>query len=320
MPLVDMPLEKLVTYNGNTPCPFDFEEYWDGSLRELHDMDYEVSFIPADFQTPDVQCFHLWFTGVRGARIHAKILRPEGIQGTAPAVCVFHGYSGASPSFSKLLNYAGQGFVVAALDCRGQGGLSEDTGGYKGNTLIGHVTRGLDDPDSKKMLFRDIYLDTAEMADIVMKLPYVDEKRVGACGGSQGGGLTLVCAALEPRICRAAPAFPFLCDFRRVWDMDLDKAAYDDLRMFFRRHDPLHERETDVFTKLGYIDVQNLTPRIHAEVLMATALMDTICPPSTQFAAYNKIVSKKEMVLYPDFGHEDLPGWDDREFQFMLGM
>ena len=53
---------------------------------------------------------------------------------------------------------------------------------------------------------------------------------------------------------------------------------------------------------------------------MATGLMDTICPPSTQFAVYNKIKSKKEMVLYPDFGHESLPGFEDLKYQFMLGL
>ena len=45
--------------------------------------------------------------------------------------------------------------------------------------------------------------------------------------------------------------------------------------------------------------------------------MDKICPPSSQFAAYNKITSEKELVIYPDFGHEGLPGFNDRTFQFL---
>jgi len=32
---------------------------------------------------------------------------------------------------------------MAAMDCRGQGGSSEDSGGVKGNTLCGHIIRGL---------------------------------------------------------------------------------------------------------------------------------------------------------------------------------
>jgi cephalosporin-C deacetylase len=46
--------------------------------------------------------------------------------------------------------------------------------------------------------------------------------------------------------------------------------------------------------------------------------MDTICPPSSQFAAYNKIQSPKSMEIYPDFGHENLPGFADKTFDFML--
>jgi cephalosporin-C deacetylase len=65
------------------------------------------------------------------------------------------------------------------------------------------------------------------------------------------------------------------------------------------------------------VDVQHLCSRIEAEVLFATALRDTICPPSTQFAAYNKIRAPKSMVLYPDFGHENLPGHNDLIYQFM---
>jgi cephalosporin-C deacetylase len=48
--------------------------------------------------------------------------------------------------------------------------------------------------------------------------------------------------------------------------------------------------------------------------------MDTVCPPSTQFAAYNKIKAKKSMVLYPDFGHEPLPDQTDRILNFLQGL
>ena len=53
---------------------------------------------------------------------------------------------------------------------------------------------------------------------------------------------------------------------------------------------------------------------------MYIGLMDTICPPSTQYAAYNKITSKKQTVIYPDYGHEGLPGESDQTFNFMLGL
>ena len=66
--------------------------------------------------------------------------------------------------------------------------------------------------------------------------------------------------------------------------------------------------------------MQHLAPRIKARVVMATGLLDSTCPPSTQFAAYNKIASEKEMMLYPDFGHEGMLGQDEIIFQRMMAL
>ncbi len=313
--LVDMPVRELEQYQGINPCPEDHAAYWAAALEEMSAVDPQVELREVDFKTSFCTCYDLYFTGVHGARVYAKLLVPHQAQ-NAPAVLHFHGYSGASSSWTYYLPYAAEGFVVAALDCRGQAGRSEDVGGVCGNTLHGHIIRGLDGP-ADHLLFRDIFLDTAELASIVMDLPYVDASRVGAFGGSQGGGLTLACAALEPRIKAAAPSFPFLCDYQRVWEMDLAVDAYEELKEYFRNFDPRHEREREIFTKLGYIDLQYLAPRIQAKVLMFTGLMDTICPPSTQYAAYNKMTCPKEHILYPDFGHEDLPDNDDMVFGFL---
>jgi cephalosporin-C deacetylase len=318
MPLFEMPLEELRSYNGRNPKPADFEAYWDRALRELEATEARPELIPRPNPARFAECFDLWFTGVGGARIHAQYARPR-TNGPHPAVLKFHGYSGNAGDWFDMLPWTGQGVAIAAMDARGQGGLSEDVGGVTGTTFRGQIVRGLSDsPD--KLLFRQIFLDTVQLARVVMQLPEIDPKRIGATGASQGGGLTLACAALEPRIARAAPVFPFLCDYQRVWEMDLAREAYEELTYYFKRFDPTHEREHEIFTRLGYIDVQHLTDRIAARVLMTTALMDMVCPPSSQFAAYNKIKSEKEMILYPDFGHEDLPGDNDRIFEFLSGL
>jgi cephalosporin-C deacetylase len=316
MPLIDMPLSELYQYQGINPRPADHDAFWEAALREMHAVDAQVELVPSTFKAPGADCFDLFFTGVHNARIHAKYLRPSRSDAPHPAVVIFHGYSSDSGDWSDKLCYVHLGFSVAALDCRGQGGLSEDTGGVFGNTFKGHIIRGLSDKP-ENLLFRQIFLDTAQLAGIVMAMPEVDENRVGALGGSQGGGLTLACASLEPRIRKAASMYPFLCDYKRVWDLDLAKDAYEEIRTYFRMFDPMHKRETQIFTTLGYIDVQYLAPRIKADFLMGTGLMDTLCPPSTQFAAYNKITSPKQISIFPDFGHEYLSGFDDQVFQFM---
>jgi cephalosporin-C deacetylase len=316
MPLIDYPLEQLRTYQGINPKPADFDDYWQRAIAEMKIVDPKVELIPAAFQVPIADCFDLYFTGVRGARIHAKYIRPKGVSKPHPAVIQFHGYSMDSGDWMEKVAYAALGISFISMDCRGQGGASDDVGGVKGNTLNGHIIRGLEDhPDN--LLYRHIYLDSAQLAGIVMDLPEVDPTRVAAMGYSQGGGLTLACGALEPRISKLIPAYPFLTDYRRVWEMDLAKDAYDEIKIYFRKFDPQHKREEEVFEKLGYIDVQHLAPRIKGEVMMATGLMDTITPPSTQFAAYNKITAPKRVEIYPDFGHEWLPGFADMTMTFI---
>lgn len=317
MPLLDLPLEALHAYQGRNPRPHDFDAYWERALAEMRAVDSAVEMIPASVSYPHVDCFDLYFTGVRGARIHVLYVRPKEVRAPHPAIIQFHGYSGSAGDWFDKLSYASLGFSVFAMDARGQGGLSEDTGHVRGTTLHGHIVRGLSDhPD--QMLFRHIFLDTAQLAGIVMGMEDIDAHRVGVTGWSQGGGLTIACAALVPDIKLAAPVYPFLSDYQRVWEMDLASGAYEELRTYFRHHDPQHAREAEIFTQLGYIDIQHLASRVKAKVMLGVGLMDSICPPSTQFAAFNRISSPKRLEIFPDFGHEGLPGLHDKIAQFML--
>jgi cephalosporin-C deacetylase len=316
MAVVDMPLAELKKYKGTNPKPSDFDGFWDKALAEMRAVDTGVELNPAEFKVNFADCYDMYYTGVGGARIYAKVVIPKKQQGKCPALLQFHGYTNSSGDWVHLLGYAASGFVVAAMDCRGQGGRSEDVGGVKGNTLHGHIIRGLDDKP-EKLLYRQIYLDTAQLAGIVMGMEHVDEDRVAAIGGSQGGALAVACAALEPRIAKVASVYPFLSDFKRVWELDLETRVYVELKDFFRTFDPLHEREEEIFTRLGYIDVHHLAGRIEGEVLMGVTLRDEVCPPSTQFAIYNHIRSPKTMVLYPDFSHEAIPKQADRNFEFI---
>lgn len=256
MGVFDLPLAKLREYRGINPCPEDFDDFWDRSVLEARRLDPQVECVPGDFKTPFAECYDLYFKGVGGSRIHAKYMKPVRCEEPHPAVLFFHGYTGNSGTWVERLAYAASGYSVFAMDCRGQGGPSEDLGGVTGTTYSGQIMRGLED-GPEKMYFRQIFLDVVMMADIVF---------------------------------------------------------------YFKRFDPCHEREDEIFRLLGYIDVQNFAKRIICEVLMGTALMDTTCPPSSQFAIYNKITSKKELVLYPDYIHEPIPDFADKTFQFLQGL
>lgn len=315
---IDMPIEELQTYMGKSPKPIDFDEYWDRALKELENASLDYQLVPANFKTRYADCFHLYFTGVGGASVHGKLVKPKKGKATGQGLAIFHGYSGNSGDWLDKVAYAAEGLTVLALDCRGQGGLSEDNLVVKGPTFRGHIIRGIDDPDSDKLYYRHVFLDTVQTTRILMSMDEVDEDRIGVYGQSQGGALATACAALEPRVKELFAVHPFLSDYKRVWEMDINNSAYEEIAYYFRCFDPTHARDNEVFTRLGYIDIQNLTDRIKANVCWVTGLRDNICPPSTQFAAYNKITAEKKMVLYHEFGHEHLPGHGDDVYQRFL--
>ena len=319
--LFDLPRDQLSSYGGSNPRPADFDLYWDTALTESAAAPLRSDFVVnGEIPTRVAECFDLWFAGADGARLHAKFARPRAPHRPAPALLLFHGYSDSSRDWWHMIPWVAEGFCVAWLDCRGQGGLSQDPGGHGGNTLQGHIIRGVEDPDPRKLYYRQAFLDTERLARLVASLPEVDSSRMAAFGASQGGGLTLACAALSPLISRAVAVYPFLSDYRRVYEMDLAKAAYEEITQFFLRRDPRHEREDEFFTRLGYVDIQHLAPRIRADTLMITCLQDTICPPSTQFAAYNKISAPKRVVFYPDHGHYPMIGGDDLAFRHVASI
>ena len=77
MPSYEMPLEEMKEYRGSSPCPKDFDTYWSDALAELDAVKPEPILKPAAFQAAGTECFDLYFKGVRGAKIHAKLLMPQ---------------------------------------------------------------------------------------------------------------------------------------------------------------------------------------------------------------------------------------------------
>ena len=101
--------------------------------------------------------------------------------------------------------------------------------------------------------------------------------------------MSLVPAALKPRIKQALVMYPFLIDFRTAFTTNVLASAYEELAYWFRFRDPGHLKEEGIFQTLDYIDIQYLAPRIKAQVLWGMGLEDVACPSKTQFATYNNL-------------------------------
>ena len=176
-------------------------------------------------------------------------------------------------------------------------------------------TRG--DGPVEEMYYVRLHQNIRILCRIVRELVGIDQSKVFVNGASQGGGLGLACAALNPGLVnRAAILYPFLSDYRLVWELGADLIAYEGLRYYSRWFDPDGTKKTEMFTKLGYIDVHNFAHMIRCEVLFGTGLADIVCPPITQFSVYNRLNCPKRHVLFPEYGHEEIQAFDDEIISF----
>lgn len=317
--IIDFLTASYKDYTGMGIKPTDFDEFWDKAKSEVDDLPLTYELEKVDIPSQVAEFYYLKFKGVGGATLVCQLIKPLKKQPKHPGMLMFHGYHGSSGDFVDKLSWVAEGYIVMAMDCRGQGGLSEDVTVANGTTLKGHIIRGVED-GPENLYFRSVFLDTYQCAKILASFADVDEQQLVTSGGSQGGALALVCAALYPEIKKTLAIYPFLSDYRKLFQLDIGvtATAYEELHYWFRQRDPLHKREAEFFDTLEYIDIQHLVERIKASVIWPIGLADAITPPATQFAVYNRLECPKEMIIFPEYGHDHLPGLNDQVRAFFL--
>lgn len=307
----------LEDYKGSYPTPADFNDYWDEQIKFIENVPLKYNLEKVEeYNFSNIEYFHLTFESFDGAKIYSKLIKPKN-SGKLPAMFYFHGYPGCNRNWFEKSAFCSLGYVLFAMDFRGQGGKSEDIGGIKGTTVAGHIVAGLDD-SLDNMLYRKNILDVCLLIRIAKDLDFIDANNLNCAGGSQGGAFSTICAGLNPDIKKCIIQYPFLSDMKKVYDMDLDLVAYEGLRYYARWFNTTGEEDEKFFTRLAYIDTKNFAPRIKADVLFAASKIDLVCPIATQYAVYNNINSKKELILYKKFAHESMPDFNDKMLEFLL--
>lgn len=309
-------LKKYETYMGTNPMPVDFDQFWAERMTEADQVPLHYTITPSEIPSyPTCQYFDLWFEGMGGAKIYAKYIKPT-CDVPVPLVLQFHGYPGGSRSWLEQSSFVGMGCGIIAMDCPGQGGKSQDIGGFMGTTVTGHIVAGLDGAP-KDMYYVRLHQNIHILCRIVEKLEGIDQSRIYVNGASQGGGIGLACAALNSNlIAKAAILYPFLSDYEMVWELEADEIAYEGLRYYTRWFDPSDDRHEEIFTQLGYIDTMNFAHMVGCPVLFGTGLSDNVCPPITQYAVYNRLTCPKVHRLFPPFAHEEIQEFDDEILTF----
>lgn len=308
----DLPLAELERYAPDIRTPEDLDAFWETTLQEARAHPLEARFEPAGEQLRALEAFDVTYGGFGGQPVRGWLILPRHRDGPIPCVVEYIGYGGGRGFPTDWLLYASAGFAHLVMDTRGQG----SGGSRKGDTpdpegsgpqTPGFMTRGILDP--RTYYYRRVYTDAVRAIEAARAHPAVDGSRIVVAGGSQGGGIAIAAAALADGVAGLMPDVPFLCHMERASRIT-DAMPYAELQTFCKTH---RDRAETVFRTLSYFDGAVLAPRITAPALFSVALMDAVCPPSTVFAAYNRLAGPRDVRVYPYNGHEGGDGYQAQE-------
>ena len=278
--------EKIVSPADPQP---DFAEFWQRAKAELKTVDPQYKMIRIDSLCTDKHDIYLIEMRSLGNALIRGWYQVPVKPGRYPAIMQVPGYGGNEiPSY---INY-GDDIIGFGLNIRGHGNSKDDVGFT--NYLINNIE------DKEKYVYRGAYMDCVRGIDFLCSRPEVDTSRIAVEGASQGGALTFATAALNnDRIAVCAPQVPFLSDFRDYFRV----ATWPGNE--FKNYVETEKKLTwdEVYYTLSYFDIKNLAPMIRAPLLMGVGLMDDVCPPHINFAAYNNVTCEKKYLVYPQAGH-----------------
>ncbi|MES2200628.1 MAG: acetylxylan esterase [candidate division FCPU426 bacterium] len=304
MAFFDLPLEQLKKYKSPDQAPDNFDAFWNSTLQAARRTPMKPEFLPLDNGLKFVETFDVTFPGFDGQPIKGWLSLPRQRGAKIPCIVEFIGYGGGRNFATEWLLWPNLGYAHFVMDTRGQGstwshGDTADSEPERSNPQApGFMTRGIMDPST--YYYRRVFTDAARAVEAAMAHPSIDADRVAVTGGSQGGGISIAAAGLIPEVKAVIPDVPFLCHYRRATEIS-NSFPYAEISGFLVTHRDKVER---VFSTLSYFDGVHFAGRSRCQALYSVGLMDTICPPSTVYAAYNAHQGPKDIRIWPYNQHE----------------
>ena len=234
-----------------------------------------------------------------------------------PVIMHFYGYdtmgnfvscpSGNNGTYAEFyLSHRGQYINRAPHDKRGDGLEMDFTNEYD-------IWFNFQFGDKNGYYYRGAFMDCVQAVNFMATRETSDMNNLFAEGASQGGALTYACAALSDYPFSAiAPCVAFLGDypdyFKIVdWPANWAKECAGKLGM----------SDEQMYAFLSYFDTKNLATMISCPVIASSCLMDGTCPPHTNLAPYNNLLStEKQIHFYPLLQHEIPKDWPGKTSAF----
>ncbi len=291
--------------------PADFTTFWNNAKADLAKvpLDARMTLLP-ERCTDSVDVYHVNIQNFKNSRLYGILCVPKKA-GKYPAILQVPG-AGIRP-YSGDIAKAEKGVITLQIGIHGVPVTMEKEvyDNLSAGSLAGYPTFNLD--NRELYYYKRVYLGCVRAVDFLQSLPQFDGSNLGVMGGSQGGALSIVTAALDNRIKYLVAYYPALSDMTGY----LHGRAGGWPHMFAGPNAALHNKKDKIET-IGYYDVVNFARQVKVPGYYSWGFNDETCPPTSLYAVYNVITAPKELLVVPETGHWTFPEQHEKTDHWLI--
>ncbi len=262
--------------------PKDFDAYWQAQREKLNAVPVKATLTEAEVpkdQQGKFKCFDVKVDCAGGAPVSGYLTMPVNAgPGSLKAVVEYHGAGvrSANKRFKPNAIY---------FDVNAHGIENGQPKEYYDEISKGKLKNypWFNPNDREKIYFHGMFLRVMRAMDYVMTLPEWDGKTLIVLGHSQGGGQSLVAAAMEPKVTLCMPNKPALCDHYGVM-----AGRISGWPKWLKLTDG-KPNDQKIYDTVGYYDGAFFAKRIKCETIMSAGFIDETCVPTSVYATYNSL-------------------------------
>lgn len=276
-----------------TQQPEDFKEFWDKAIADARKWNLEPTMtLMPERCTSKVNVYHVsWINNDWGSRMYGILTVPTA-KGSYPAILKLPG--AGVRGYNGEISHTEKGFIILEIGVHGiPVNLPSEayTALYNG-ALKRYHSFNMEDRD--RYYYKRIITGCIRGIDFIEQLPEFNGC-LATFGGSQGGGLSIIIAGLDPRVKGLVSYYPAMSDM----------AGYTVGRAGGWPHtlkDPKFQTP-QILSSLAYFDVSSFAREVKVPGFYTFGYNDMVCPPTTTMSVYNVIDAPKELQIAETTAH-----------------
>lgn len=284
------------------PVPDDFDSFWAAQKAALAKVEMKSTLTPVPSNFTKTDAFDAQITCL-GAPVSGYYGRPKNAKAKShPAILFVHG-AGVGGSSLPALAWSERENGMLAMDINAHGLPNGKPKAFYDEQAAGALKdyrfQGRD--DREKCYFKGMFLRVIRALDFLTAQPEWDGKTLIVYGSSQGGFQAFAAAGLDARVTFFCAGVPAGCDHTGV--------AVGRINGWPKIVTLVDGKGVEAeMQSARYFDNVNFAIRARCKGAAVTVgFIDTVCPPTSVYAAYNALNMTKTLHTMPLTGHKSSP-------------